>query len=111
MNPIIQTMMSKDPMMPESYEPITTFWTDFSIADCYGKSAILDTFNRAFEEWKTDYKYLTELVIVLNHKIWQYYETNGEYGCLCDTLWKEADGYAAHHLKGDELKYFYEVTD
>ena len=32
------------------YKPITTFWMDFSIADNFGKSAVKDTFNRAFEE-------------------------------------------------------------
>jgi hypothetical protein len=44
----------------------TTFWSDFSIADPFGKDAVRDTFNRAFEEWKSDFRYLTDLVIVLN---------------------------------------------
>ena len=52
-----------------NYECITTFWEDFSIADAFGIEAIKDTFKRAFEEWKTNYKYLTELVIVLNIKL------------------------------------------
>ena len=30
----------------------TTFWEDFSIAERFGLSAIQDTFNRAFKEWK-----------------------------------------------------------
>ena len=54
------------------YKPKTTFWQDFSIADLYGADAVQDTFNRAFDEWKTDYIYLTELVLVLNHKAWQH---------------------------------------
>ena len=45
----------------------------FPLLTEFGLSAIQDTFNRAFEEWKENYKYLTELVLVLNHKIWQYY--------------------------------------
>ncbi len=52
----------------------TTFWQDFTIADKFGKDAVLDTYRRAFEEWKGDYRYLTELVMVLNHKIWEHYE-------------------------------------
>lgn len=56
------------------YKPITTFWNDFSVADAFGTSAVADTFKRAFEEWKGNYKYLTELVMVLNHKIWQWFE-------------------------------------
>ena len=51
----------------------TMFWEDFSIAERFVLSAIQDTFNRAFKEWKEDYEFLTELVLVLNYKIWQYH--------------------------------------
>lgn len=43
---------------------------DFTIADMCGRRAIHDTFKRAFEEWKDNYEYLTELVMVLNWKVW-----------------------------------------
>lgn len=67
-------MTFREFMQENGYELQTTFWNDFSIADQFGLSAVQDTFNRAFEEWKENYKYLTELVLVLNHKIWQYHE-------------------------------------
>lgn len=92
------------------YRPITTFWMDFSIADKFGANAVQDTFDRAFNEWKNNYKYLTELVLVLNHKAWQH-EDNP---ILCDlyiTLFETADNYALNHLKGNEIRYFFEVTD
>lgn len=90
----------------------TTFWTDFTIADAFGKRAIQDTFRRAFREWKTDYRYLTDLVMVLNHKIWQHYEAgNRPYAELYDLLWRKAEDYAFDHLKGEELKYYLTVTD
>lgn len=38
------------------YKPFTTFWQDFSIADTYGLQAIQNTFNRAFDAWKDNYK-------------------------------------------------------
>lgn len=66
---------------------------------------------RAFEEWKNNYKYLTELILVLNHKIWQYYETKPEFATLYNTLWEQAGQYAVENLKDDELSYYYEVTD
>ena len=97
--------------LANGYEMQTTFWMDFSIADKFGTLAIKDTFKRAFKEWKTNYIYLTELVIVLNHKIWQYYEKNETYAKLYNDLWEEADNYACENLKGDELRHFYEVTD
>ena len=90
----------------------TTFWQDFTIADAFGIKAIQDTFNRAFKEWKSNYKYLTELVGVLNHKIWQHYEnSNTEVSQLYDKLWREADAYGCDNLKDDELKFFLYVLD
>ena len=64
------------------YKPITTFWNDFSVADAFGTSAVVDTFKRAFEEWKGNYKFLTELVMVLNHKIWQWFEKNSTLAAI-----------------------------
>lgn len=92
------------------YKQITTFFQDFSIADAFGVNAIKDTYKRAFKEWKNDYKYLTELVMVLNWKIWQWNGNNDEYARLYDELWTEADRYACENLKGEELSYFYRIT-
>lgn len=90
----------------------TTFWSDFSIADRFGISAIKDTFNRAFKEWKNDTVYLTELVIVLNLKLWDFYEKgNMTVAKVYNDLWGKADSYAMDNLKGDDLKYFLKKTD
>ena len=93
------------------YQPITTFWTDFSIADVYGTEGIQDTYNRAFSEWKSDYKYLTELVMVLNHKIWEWYDHDKERAELYGKLYEETTDYAFANLQGEELRYFLDVTD
>ena len=93
------------------YTLTTTFWEDFSIADRFGADAIRDTYKRAFTEWKHNYIYLTELVIVLNHKIWQHYEKNDAYAELYNELWEKADAYACDNLKGEELSHFYSITD
>ena len=65
-------------MNVNGYETMTTFWQDFSIADRFGIEAVKDTYKRAFTEWKSNYKYLTELVMVLNWKIWEHYEKNNK---------------------------------
>lgn len=93
------------------YEFKTTFWNDFSIADCFGISAILDTYKRAFSEWKDNVEYLTELVMVLNHKIWQWYKDNEPIAVVYDELWRESYAYGCETLKGEELSYFLEVLD
>ena len=104
-------MTFKEFMQENGYELQTTFWEDSSIADRFGLAAVLDTFNRAFREWKGDYKFLTELTLVLNHKIWQYYENRPDMAVLYNTLWEQADQYAKENLKGNELSYYWEVTD
>ena len=92
----------------------TTFWMDFSIADAFCIEAIKDTYNRSFKSWRTNYKYLTELVGCLNHKIWQWYEIEGEDGeksKLYNKLWIEADEWAVKHLKGEEMSFYSHVLD
>lgn len=93
------------------YEIKTTFWDDFGIAERFGTSAIKDTYKRAFNEWKTNHIYLTELVMVLNWKIWQWNEKNDEYAKVYNDLWGKADAYACENLTGEELDYFYSTTD
>ena len=90
----------------------TTFWTDFSIADTFGVDASKDTFARAFAEWKDDYKYLTELVIVLNWKLWAHYEEGrNEYAELYNEYYEKAYRYGLDNLEGDELSYFQWTLD
>lgn len=94
------------------YQPKTTFWDDFSIADAFGPHAVRDTYNRAFREWKDNPEYLTELVLVLNHKLWAHYESGNELmSTLYNELWEQADAWACDNLKGDDLRYFLDVTD
>lgn len=118
-NNTVQSMEISVPMIDWSrfmleengYVAKTTFWDDFSIADKFGLWAVQDTFNRAFREWKDNYVYLTELVLVLNHKIWFWYKRNEELARLYDTIHKQADCYACNNLKGEERSYFYRTTD
>lgn len=94
------------------YKPKTTLYMDFSIADAFGPEAIRDTYKRAMKDLKSQFEYLTELVMVLNWKLWQHYdEGNMQYAKLYDELYHTADEYACTHLKGAELTYFYRTTD
>ena len=101
-------------MYPE-YETMrvtTTFASDFSIADAFGSQAIRDTYNRAFGEWKSDYRYLTELVMVLNHKCWDHYgKGNTELSELYAELYHDANDWAYKHLEGEALDFYFHVTD
>lgn len=111
LNNFFQTLPQWNIEAMTGYTPQTTFWMDFSIADRFGASAIKDTFERAFNEWKNNHIYLTELVMVLNHKIWQHNENNAVLAELYNSLWEQTDGYATTYLEGEELSYFYRITD
>lgn len=105
-------MFYKWPIEEEcGYVPKTTFWTDFSIAESFGLAAIRETYNRAFHDWREDYIYLTELVMVLNWKIFQWYKDDKAIAELYESLWRQADEYATNNLSNDELSYYYKTTD
>lgn len=90
----------------------STFWQDFTIAERFGANEIRDTFNRAFGEWKSSAKHLTELVMVLNAKCWAWYDAGGErLARLYGDLYGRADAYACENLKGDDAEFFYTITD
>ena len=95
------------------YKPITLYWQKLSIAEDYGVAEVKTVFYSIFEEAKTDYKWLTELVMVTNHKCWQHAEITGNstlYG-LYNEFYQKASKYAYSHLKGKEFDYFFQVTD
>ena len=97
------------------YEPKTTFWDNFMIAEKIGSDAIRDTYNQIMAAWKNNYIYLTELVMVLNWNIW-YWDGAGtkqseEFAILYNELWKKADEYALANLTGNELQYFLRTVD
>lgn len=94
------------------YEPITTFWQDFSIAEAFGIAEVKDTYRRAFNEWHEDVEFVTELVLVLNHKIWYHYDAGREALALVyDELWRECDGWCCENLQGADAEYYFDVTD
>ena len=100
------------------HEHHTTFFADFAIADMaaqYGEDpaeAVVDTYNRASQEWIGDVEYFTELVMVLNLRLWKHYESgNMELAQLYHRLYIEADGKARETFDGADLEYYYDTTD
>ena len=93
------------------YEPKTTFFSDLSIAECFGAKSVEDTYNKVIKEWGTNIVYITEFVMCLNHKIWQLHELDVEMAKLYDSLWKKGCMYVETHFNGNDLSYYYEITD
>lgn len=104
------------PFVEFGYKPKTTFWGDFGVADVFVKNkqepnAIQDTYDRAFKEYKDDKIYGTELAMVLNHKIWEWFKKDKAIATIYDKLWKELDAYIMDNWKGENLSYYLQTTD
>ena len=99
--------------LANGYKMKTTFWNDFTIADKFGIEAVKDTYNRAFNEWKNDIVYMTELTIVLNHKIWQHYKYREDLAEIYDELWRITDEFicCGDNFTDDEIQKYLRVTD
>lgn len=101
----------------KGYVEKTTFGTDFDLADILGIEAIRDTFERAFTKWKDNCEYFTELVLVLNHKYWQWHYIRKQrmeaesYAEVYSNLFYKYYYYGIKHFKGDELSYYYHTIE
>lgn len=111
------------------YEPKTTFWQDFCIAERFGADAIKDTFKRAFAEWKQLPVYLTEMALVLNHRGWVWYhvadklrnsDSEQERNKADIATWikeiyfgyyDEVVAWARDNYSGNDLEYFNKTID
>ena len=97
------------------YTPKTTFWQDFTIADQFGMQSIKDTAERAFNEWKDNIEYLTELIMVINHKCWYWNEKNQELSYFYSDLYYQYDDMAINYIEETmgqkELSYYFNTLD
>lgn len=94
------------------YKPKTTWYMDFSIADVFGAGAVRATYMDALMNCEyLGHEYLTELVMVLNWKIFEHYEKNNELAELYNDLWEQAGDHAFETLTGDELDYYLRTID
>ena len=93
------------------YKPRTTFYEGFSIADNFGSSAVRDTYCRAFNAWQNNIEYMTELVMVLNWKIWENHSGKYMLAEIYEELWRKAEEWVLDHFDGDDLQYFLRTTD
>ena len=99
------------PFVAVGYEPKTTFWGDFGVADVYGASAVEDTYKRSFKSFKYDKNYGTELAMVLNWKSWEYAEKNPMLSKVYADLYYKLHDYILDNWKDEDLEYYLSTTD
>lgn len=99
-------------ILENGYELKTTFWMDFSIADAFGVEAIKDTFNRAFDAWKNNIVFVTELAMVMSWKSCYYYGKNEQYMTLYSELYHKVDDWCMSNIDDiNDLMYYLITTD
>ena len=99
------------------YKRKTTFFADFSIADYLlgvEPDAIEQTYKNAFKSWRKDFEMWAEIVLVLNHKSWFWYENDEQdlsmkysdlYLQAKDVFWEE------HGENQKAVDYWFEWID
>ena len=95
------------------HKVVTTYWTDFTIAEFFGEKAIRETYKKCRDEWKEFPEYAAELTLVLNWKIWDFYKTDQKLAELYNELWEDCDMFFTDLYKDDDEKMtiYFRLTD
>ena len=110
----IESMTKKYYFEMSGYEMVSTFASDFAIAEWYGADSVNDTFNRTTKEWLSNVKYFAEIVMTLNAFCWRWYEWEGEeseLGKLFSDLYYRANELAYDTYEGEDARMYFELTD
>ena len=108
--PKVETMLDSESMC--GYTQRTTFWDDFTLAEKFGIPTIERTYRNAFNSWKTDVVFITELVLVLNWKMLYMDERHmPEKSVMYYKCWVELSNWCERHLEAGAYEYFILVTD
>lgn len=97
-----------------NYRRRTTFYSDLSIAEFYGKPSVKETYDRVMEEWLDNIEYITEFVICLNWKCWEHHgKGNIDLSKLYHDLYYNAVDKVLTRYENDRkaLMYYYKITD
>ena len=106
---ILLEKLSLEKMLNYKFE--STFWEEFSIAENSGRDAVREHYDLVFQQWKENTKFLTELVLVLNLKLFIWFKVDDDLGKMYEDLYVDADAYALSSLKGDDLHYYLHTLD
>ena len=106
---IVLEKLSLEKMLDYKFE--TTFWEEFSIAENYGVNAVKEHYDLVFPQWRDNIRFLTELVLVLNLKLFIWFGVDDDLGKLYEALYMDADTYALSTFEGNDLDYYLHTLD
>lgn len=97
--------------LDNGYKMQTTFISDFKIASAFGASAVQDTFDNAYECYRDNLVYATELAISMSIWSCHFYDINQELSLLYSDLYHKIDNWCMSHFKGKDLQFYINITD
>lgn len=89
----------------------TTFFSDLTIAECFGVNEVTDTYENVMNEWGKNLDFMCEWVIALNQKIWQHHEGKPVLAQKYDELWRKADDHCRKVFRGKDLTAYLNYVD
>ncbi len=96
----------------QAREHIASLVEQFEVADQSGVKVVRETFKRLFEECKSNYKDLAELVLVVHHFNGLHYQMKHKtLGDLYAVFYYQAYYWGVNYIKGDDLKPYLNTTD
>ena len=105
------TVIEIPPTAEDREKDLYDFYQQFSEAEKGGHDKVVEKFYELFEQAKSDYKKMTELYVITNHKIWDSLQPDQSLARLYDNLWNKVGQWVDNHFTEDEFNYFYRVTD
>ena len=97
------------------YVPFTTYASDFILAEIEGSAGVNKTAKVAWANWKTDYKWATEIIMAINFLAWYHYDVDVNLplsSLYSELYYKYMDLYYKQFESDSEATdYFLEMTD
>lgn len=94
------------------YQPKTNFWDMFTEVEPK-EEKIKQLAEILFKKYENDYKALTELIMVINHKSWEYFNYNTVLSVLYSNLYFKYDQMAMKALgkNKEAIEYYFKTLD
>ena len=95
-----------------NYQPKTNFWDMFTEVEPK-EEKIKQLAETLFKKYENDYKALTELVMVINHKSWEHSNHNTVLSILYSNLYYKYDQMAMKVLDKNKetIEYYFKTLD
>lgn len=100
-----------NPQETIGYEPKSTYYSDMSIAEPFGKKAILDTYKHAMKFHGKDVEMMAELAMIFSWKSLEHYEKNDALSALYSDLYYRHCDFVCNTFEPEAVQKFYEIID